>query len=362
MEKGKISASQLGMMLYMSIIPTALLTSPAISFKHAKQDLWISPLWAISGLVAIFIVLQFRKRYPEDDVINIFEKVIGKTPSKLITFVYFLFFLILNGIIIKEYSEFVVGTFLRQTPEVVIIACMVTACAYAVQGGVEILGRFAQLLLPTFITLFVLTIMPIIPDLDWHLMFPILENGVTPSIKGSYVLQTWYSEMMISTFLLPYVTDQHMVKKNIFFSLLAIIITLIFSNLTTLLLLGNLTGSYTYPFLILARYINIADFITHLESLYMAIWVVGAFVKISVFYYIAVLISAKLFNLMEYKHNVLPIGLFLVLFSIWVAPNVQELTFFIASSQPLMMMTMLVVVPGVLLIFVWVKSMFKYGK
>ena len=46
-----------------------------------------------------------------------------------------------------------------------------------------------------------------------------------------------------------------------------------------------------------AEYINIADFFEHVESVVMAIWVVGAFIKISAFYYAAALGTAQWLNL-----------------------------------------------------------------
>ncbi len=45
-EKGKISAAQMAMMMYPTIIATAILLVPAITARHANQDMWLSPLWA----------------------------------------------------------------------------------------------------------------------------------------------------------------------------------------------------------------------------------------------------------------------------------------------------------------------------
>jgi spore germination protein KB len=139
-------------------------------------------------------------------------------------------------------------------------------------------------------------------------------------------------------------------------SLSAVVLTLVVSNLATLLYLGDLTGIYTYPFLILARYINIAQFFTHLESLFMAIWVLGAFVKICVFYYVTVLAAAQWMNLSDYRPIVLPLGLLLAMFSKWIAHNYQEMTHAIATSVVFATLTMFVIVPVLLLGIGWVKK------
>jgi spore germination protein KB len=116
------------------------------------------------------------------------------------------------------------------------------------------------------------------------------------------------------------------------------------------MLLGELTGNYTYPFLLLARYISLAEFFTHLEALFMAIWVLGAFVKICVFFYVTVLGTAQWLNLSSYRPIVFPLGFILLLFSIWVAHNLQELMHAIATSATFFLLTVLFVLPMVLLI------------
>jgi len=112
---------------------------------------------------------------------------------------------------------------------------------------------------------------------------------------------------------------------------------------------------------IVARYISLAEFFTHVSSLFMAIWVLGAFVKICVFFYVTVLGAAQWMNLSDYRPIVFPIGLLLVLFSIWVAPNYQELTHAISMSVTLSTLTMFVYVPVVLICFAWVKNMIRKG-
>ncbi|NGQ95753.1 endospore germination permease [Brevibacillus sp. SYP-B805] len=355
-EKGKISAAQSAMMLYLGIVPTAILTTPAITYKFAKQDLWISPIWAISAWITIFIAFRFHHMYPGLNIVQASEQIVGRVLGKLIGFILPFFYLYLNGIVIREYGEFLVGAFLHQTPLIVVTGSMVLVCALAVRGGVEIVGRFAQLFLPAFVALFLFIILTIIPDLNPLYMLPIMEGGILPSIAGAGVLQSWFSEFLTVSFLLPFVTDREKAAKSTMISLFAVILTLVISNLATLLLLGEMTGNYTYPFLILARYISLADFFTHLESLYMAIWVLGAFVKICLFFYVSVLGTAQWLDLSDYRPLVFPLGFLLMLLSIWVAPNLQELTHAISTTVTISLIAVFVAFPVFLFCMAWVKK------
>ncbi len=358
LEKGKISSLQSATMMYLAVIPTAILTTPSITYKYAKQDLWISPIWALSGFIAVYVAMRLHHMYAGQNIVQASERIVGRFLGKMIGLMILFIYLYLNGIVIREYNEFVVGAFLDDTPLIVVSGSLVLVCAIVVRGGVENVGRFAQLLLPAFVTLFLFIIIPIIPDLRASNMLPVMGEGVMPSIAGAGVLQAWYSEFITVSFLLPFITDREKAAKSVMISLFAVILTLVVSNLATLLLLGELTGNYSYPFLILARYISLADFFTHLESLFMSIWVLGAFVKICVFFYVTVLGTAQWMNLSDYRPIVFPLGFLLTLFSMWVAPNLQELTHAITTSVTFSLFTVLVVIPVLLFCIASIQNRF----
>jgi spore germination protein KB len=347
-EKGKISSQQMGKMIYLAITPTAILTAPGISFNFARQDLWLSPVWAVCGLAAVPLALALNRLQPDCGVIRACKNIIGRFPGWALGGILWLFYLYVSGIILREYGEFVVGSFLSDTPLVVVLGSLVLVCALAVRGGVEIVGRFADLFLPAFLLLFLLIVLLIIPDLSITNMMPILGEGLLPSLKGALVLQIWFGELAIAWFLLPFVSDRENAKKTLWITFGAIVLTLLLSNWVTLLLLGDLTGGYSYAFLILARYIDLAEFLTHLEALFMAIWVLGAFVKVCVFFYITTLGAAEWMALRDYRPIVFPIGLLLTLFSIWGAANYQEMTHALSTSTIPLAFTMFIIVPALL--------------
>jgi len=347
-EKGKISAWQMGRMIYLAITPTAILTAPGISFNFARQDLWLSPVWAVAGAIAVPLALGLNRLQPDCGVIRACRNIIGKIPGWAIGGALWLFYLYVSGIVLREYGEFVVGAFLSDTPLIFVLGSLVLVCALAVRGGVEIVGRFAELFLPAFLLLFLLIVLLIIPDLRITNMLPILGDGILPSVKGALVLQIWFGELSIAWFLLPFVSDRENAKKSLWITFGAIILTLLLSNWVTLLLLGELTGGYSFPFLILARYIDLAEFFTHLEALFMAIWVLGAFVKVCVFFYITVIGAAEWMGLQDYRPIVFPFALLLTLFGIWVAANYQEMTHAISTSVIPLSLTMFIVLPALI--------------
>ena len=322
MEKGKISSFQMAFMMYPTIVATAILGVPSITAKYAKNDLWLSPILAsLIGYVTVYIAYKLHQLYPKQTVIQFSEQIMGRFAGKILGFLFLFFYIQVTGQVIRAYGEFIVDSFLVNTPISVIMASMVFLCAFIVRGGLEVLGRAAQLFFPVFVFPLLILIILLVPDFEFKNIFPILGDGIMPPIKGAIVPGGWFTEFFLISFLLPFLADRKKGMKYGMMTVFAVMMTLVVVNLIVLFVLGPTTASKVYPLMQVARYISIADFFEHVESVVMAIWVVGAFVKISVFYYAAALGTAQWLNLSDYRPVVWPLGILIVEFSFWSLPR-----------------------------------------
>lgn len=335
MEKGKISAFQMGIMMYPTILATAILIVPSITAKYAKNDMWLSPIWAsLTGYLTVYLAFRLHRLYPKQTPIQYSERILGKILGKVVGFSILFFYLHALGSIGREYAEFIVGAFLTQTPISLVIATLILLCGFTVRGGVEVIGRSAQLFFPVFVFPLVVMIFLLMPELDPENILPVLEQGMKPSLLGAIVPMSWFSQVFLISFLLPFLTDQVKGKKWGMISVLAVMLTLVITNLIVLFIFGGDTSSMVYPLMAVARYISIADFFENMESAVMAIWVVGAFVKVSVFYYAAALGTAQWLNLSDFRPIVLPLGFLISLISFWDVPNFPELVHYLETVLP----------------------------
>jgi spore germination protein KB len=362
-EKGKISSLQMAIIMHPTIFATAILMVPAITAKYAKQDLWLSLIWAtVAGFLVVFIACQLNKLYPSETIIEYSSHIVGKAAGKIIGLIYIFFYLHINGIIIREYGEFVVGTFLNQTPISVVMGSMILVCAFAVYGGIEVIGRAAQIVVPV-LTLFIsVIIFMLLKDFDIQQIFPIMEEGLMPSFKGAIVPMGWLSEYMLISFILPYLNDRAKGMKWGIFSVLGVVILMMMTNLATYMVFGELTRTLIYPVLGAVRYISIADFLEHLEAIVMAIWVTGTFIKITMFFYAIVLGTAQWLNLSDFRTLILPVSLLLMIFAIWSTPNLQELAIFLGTTGSFYLIIIQLAVPFVLLVIAWLQKQFQKQK
>ncbi|MFB5673394.1 endospore germination permease [Paenibacillus terreus] len=349
LEKGKISAFQMGLMMYPAVLASGYLVLPTVTAQYAQNDLWLTGvLAALTGIITVFTVTRLHELFPGQTVVQYSEQIVGKIPAKMIGLVFITTNLHATGGITRQYAEFVTGNYLYKTPMFIIMASMILLCAFAVRGGVETMTRSTVIFLPIFLSP-VLFLVLLIPDLDFKAILPVLSHGVTPVIKGSFAMMGWCSELFLMTFFLPTLTDPEKGRKWGYISLISIVLFLTYSNIMALLLLGPALRDKVYPLLIAFRYVNVGTFLENLEALLLAMWVVGAFLQVSIFLYAATISVAQCFRLADYRSIVFPLGLFSLLISIWDIPNFPVFAFMVRMAVPFHILSTNLFIPLLLL-------------
>ncbi|MEC2055895.1 endospore germination permease [Peribacillus psychrosaccharolyticus] len=320
----KISSFQLGILIYAAIAVTAILYLPASSYSSAERDFWFSPIISsLFGILTIFSVTKLGSYYPHDTLIQYSGKIIGKIAGKIWGALFLIYTLSIAIQVTWQYGEFVNAYFLPRTPRVVVLGSMAFICAYAIRQGVEVIARLAQILTPIIILAFIFVFILLLPDVDLNHIQPIFGNGLLPAIKGSFFSNLWFGEFIVLAFFLPSLKDQKNIKKWSFISLLLVTMTMVLMNIIALLALGNSTGELNAPLINAVQYIDIGNFLSHIEAVVMAFWIAGAFIKINVFYYVLTVGTSQWLNLTDYRPIVIPILFLNVLLAIWFVPNVS---------------------------------------
>lgn len=139
-------------------------------------------------------------------------------------------------------------------------------------------------------------------------------------------------------------------------SVIVIMLHLVITNIVCLLLLGETVSSYAFPVLTAFRYISVATFFEHLEAIVVILWVMGAFIKISVFYYVLVLSTAQWLGLSDYRPIVTPLGFLIILFGIWASASEQEVGHFLTTIVPFYVPSMMTFIPMLLLLITIIRK------
>jgi spore germination protein KB len=328
-ERGRISAGQMALILYVGCVGVKILTAPHLAAVWAGRDAWLSPLVAsVSGLVSFYLALMLHRRFPGETIIQYSPRILGWF-GKGIALIYWVVYIHACSFIIRYYTDLVNGVFLLQTPPVVVMGGMVLVCAAAVRGGLETIVRSAQFLtLPAFAVLLTLTVLS---STEWEVdnLFPILEHGIGPVVRGAVNPSIWYSEYFLAAFLLPYVKEQDKAGRWGAISIFGSMLTLTVFDLIAVFVLGNQSATFLYPLFETFRLISLAGFFEHIDAFVLAMWMIIIFAKICLFLYVAVLGSAQWLGLSDTKPLALPIAFILVAVGIWTTPNVSFMNRFL---------------------------------
>lgn len=359
LKKTNISAVQMALMMYPVVLATAFLSMPTITSLFTNNDLWLTPVFALfTGSLALFLAVGLHRLYPGQTVIEYSPTIVGAFPGTLVGCYLFLYYLRGTGAIVRQYAEFVTGAFLFKTPMLIVISSLVLLSAIAVRGGVELLARCAVIFTPMFCLPFLILLL-LIPDLDAHYLFPVLERGIVPVLQGAVAPEAWVSEFFMVSFFLPHLADPDKAGKWGAISLTAVILSLLYIDLVTLTLFGPDINNKIYPVLNAFRYISLANFFENMEALLLAMWVVGNFVKISVFLYAAVLSLSQTLKLRDYRPIVLPLAVWVVIDSIWSMPTFDILSSYLRYAAPFDILFANLAIPLILFSIAYMKGAAK---
>jgi len=347
----KINGSQAVLLLVITIFATVILFLPGISASYAGQDAWISLLLAAAAAAVIALTaVSLGRRFPEKNLFEYLEIMLGKIPGKLVGVLYLCWFLYIAAALVREYGTFMIPIFFRQTPLVVLAAAGVAATAYAAYGGLETLARANQLFFPVIVGASAVLFGLALPQMDVVNLLPVLEAGPVSIIKGSLAPLSWFGEIFLISVLLPYLNRPEQARRIALTSIL--IATSIFelSVIGVISIFGpSVTSSYLLAFLNGVRMIHIANFIERLEALLMLIWILSAGVKLSMFYWATALGSAQVMGLKDYRPLIPPVGAAILALSIFNYTSVMDLLNFTATVWPFYALTFELAIPLFLL-------------
>ncbi len=327
MEKAKISTKQLFALVVLFEMGSAIL----VGFpKNLKQDAWIANLLGMAeGILLFFVYYRLYLFYPNLPLTGYLQKIIGKWPGRILGFFYIVYFAYLSARVLRDFGELLSSTIYTRTPIFFLMTLLMLTIAYAIQKGFEVLARVSELF---FVIVYIMAISGFILIISSGLIHlenlkPMVENGWKPIIKTSLkeTLTFPFGEMVVFTMLLPYVHLSKKVKTVCISGMILSGINITIAAVINIATLGvDLFTRSSYPLLTTISKIQLLHFIERLEVLFMLYLMIGGFIKVALFYYVAVAGTASLFKFKDLRKINLPIGILILLTAMIIAPYYSE--------------------------------------
>ena len=366
MEKANISGYQLFVLIFLFEMGSALLVPLA---GEAKQAAWLVILIAmVGGFLLFFIYYGLFQYYPDQLLTEFVRSILGNFLGRIVAFLYILYFIYLAARVLRDFGDTLLTFAYPHIPLFVANAAFILVVVYTVRKGVEVLTRTGELffvlenlLLMTFFLLIVASGMIHLNNLK-----PVIEMSVTEMVKMAFTKTIFFPFGEIISFLMifPYLNEPKRLKKIGISSIAAAGIFLAIIMAMNIAVLGvDLTTRSQYPLLSLIQSIEVAGFLERLDVYFLFLLMIGGFIKISVFTYVAVTGTANVFNVKQPSRLAYPVGFVILLSSIIIASSFTEHMHEGLGAVPIYIhLPFQVIIPLLLLIIAFFKNRKKEGQ
>lgn len=325
-ENGNISVRQFTILVFLYSVGTTILVIPASLAEVAKQDAWIAAILGVGlGLLLVKLYIAVGNLFPGLTLVEMNEKLLGKWIGKTVSLLFVFFALITASELLYFMGTFMTTQIMPETPPQAINILFALVVIMGVRLGIEVLARTAEMLFPCFVVLFLGLILYIAPQIEIRNIQPIFETGMKPLIRATYMFTSVFSlSTVVFLMVFPASINKLQKARRAFYlgTILAgiVLITVIASAI--MVLGADTTARQVYPSYVLAKKINIGNFLQHIEVIVAIMWFITIFLKMSIYFYVSVKGLTQTLHLNEQRPLVLPMGMLLVVFSLIVHPNI----------------------------------------
>lgn len=313
MQLEKIGSQQFFVMALLYTVGSAILLIPHPVIKFAKQDAWISSLFALLfGLFLVYIYLKIYSFFPGYTYTQILEHTFGLFFGKLLAiFTLVSFHLLLLIVIIRGFADFIVAHLLNETPVRAIIVLLFITMAYAVKQGMEVIARTAQILVPIVIFFFLFSMVFLLKEGSIENFLPVTVNGWIPIVRGAIPnLGFPFMDVFVLVILFNYVTPREKLGKSLYLGVFIGGMMVVIAIFYSIFVLGvEYSATKIYIPYVLGAQIKIGNFIQRVEVIVASIWIISTFIKICIILLTLVIGTKHVFRTKGYRIFVLPTAL-----------------------------------------------------
>lgn len=303
-----ISPYQIAMIVIMVLSGAGVFSLPRVLAETAgSNSLVMLVIGGAISLIAIYIIVNLNNRFPGKTLPDYCSEIIGTVPTKILMTIYAIYFIFFIGFEVRVISEIIKMFLLTDTPSEVIMLCMILTSTYAVRGGVECIGRTAELFFPLLFIPFFLLLLPGLTDMDFSNLLPVFygfQKKLTDAIPTMALSLAGYETLLF------YIGFMKEPKKAYKYASFGMIYVIVFYMITTGLCISKFGVEWNkkmvWPVLGYVRSINLPGlFIERLDGVMLGIWILAIYTTIIILYFSLTFSLSKIFGTKEQKQYAL---------------------------------------------------------
>ncbi|MGE5604670.1 MAG: GerAB/ArcD/ProY family transporter [Bacteroidota bacterium] len=277
-------------------------------------------LSGIYSLIGYFFLSSLLRKYPGKNIIQISHQLGGSIIGKVIGLGFFLFFLAITSLYLRQFAESFILAILPRTPISVLTIFFLVLLIYAALLGIETLSRVAWLLGPYLLTALIIILFFSLPQASFNYLTPVLGPGAGPLLKYSVANLPIFAEIILLGIIAPLMRDRNRINRMGVISLLvAMTINVGITILTIAVFNYAAVQKMIFPIFQLTRLISYGEFIQRVEAVFVFLWFFWAGIQLGGLFYGTVTSFAQNFRIKNYRPLTFPIAV--LVFTLSLIPN-----------------------------------------
>ncbi|MTI81683.1 MAG: hypothetical protein FH758_12550 [Firmicutes bacterium] len=280
------------------------------SIPIAGRDAWLSYAIGYSiGILIAFSLIALNKRFPGKTLVQYVPLILGQPLGYFYNILFILTYTYFTALILNL-SINMISLFYEETPGLILTGVSVVLISYVCKHGIEVFGRVCELFIPLILFgIFFITI-NVIPHMDINRLAPVLEKGVMPVLELVPHTVSFVGEYIVFMALwLPLLNKPNKAKKVVIVGTSISALALITILITGIVVFGEDFAKNLAFSTVKMTLLSVLPGVEGLPSLTLGIWIIAAFVKGAVFFFLSVISLAHSFNLKDYRSLVWPMAL-----------------------------------------------------
>ncbi|WP_342433191.1 endospore germination permease [Neobacillus sp. FSL H8-0543] len=304
----KLSGLQIFWLMFTFETGNVILLTISPVMQNAKQDVWIAYLIAsLLGILIVYVATKTALLHPSCSLVEFSKLILGKWLGTACVIIYFIQWYSVIGNILREFADFTITILLPSTPPWIFYVTVLLLLIYVTYlGGIEGIGRCSEVFGPIIILSVALMTILSIKDFDVNNFLPVfVDTGILPIWNGALTPLAFFGESVMMLMLVSFMNEPNKATKSAVWGI--VLSGIICSSVAVAVLLTfgpEISSKLRHPAFDMVSYISVMDFIQNLEIIAVLVWILSAFIKLALYFFLVCYGTSQLFKIKDWRKMV----------------------------------------------------------
>ena len=325
--ESKISVRQFFIIFVIGVAALVIRVVPKYTAFFAEQNTWISSLVALIPMfLLIYILYAIMRKGKDKSLEESLERIFGKVGAKILMFAYLITSIIFLTFRIRYFAEKCMASIFTSVQIEFFIISLLLVVYLITRNNIQGFARFSEFIWIPLLAFILLVLFITIPDVTISNLYPTTIYDVDNILMGVLPITCIFVYLPCMLFLGNHIEDkQNFLKTGIKYVTIAAVIG-VFITITTIGVFGSkLSQSFTQPYFIALKNIELFTVLERMEALAITFWIVTDIVLIIALVYVITELITKIFNIESRKNMITPVLFLEYILSVYIVNNIFEL-------------------------------------